>query len=177
MPPCGSTRRQDGDSNVENNPPMALQIRRAREPYPRHATQTYWGIRYWGGHISSVMQGVCNRCMDGKRVVLEAGHHKKSLLLLINLGLSLTPPPQAFLVPASIPSVIIVRIVVRMEEKNKPDAASVNVSEKNDGGARDSAQGGAGMLEKQTRTRRLFSTPQLFAFSLVYLGTWYSIAT
>ncbi|KAG8162111.1 hypothetical protein KVR01_007876 [Diaporthe batatas] len=67
--------------------------------------------------------------------------------------------------------------MVSMEEKGKRDAASINVSEKNDGGARDSAEGGSGMLEKQTRTRRLFSTPQLFAFSLVYLGTWYSIAT
>lgn len=64
-----------------------------------------------------------------------------------------------------------------MEEKYKPDAASIKVSEKNNGGARDGAQGEPGMLEKQTRTRRLFSTPQLFAFSLVYLGTWYSIAT
>lgn len=64
-----------------------------------------------------------------------------------------------------------------MEEKNKPDVASINVSDQSDGVPRDNAQGGAGMLEKQTRTRRLFSTPQLFAFSLVYLGTWYSIAT
>ncbi|KAM0814827.1 putative Amino acid/polyamine transporter I [Seiridium cardinale] len=30
------------------------------------------------------------------------------------------------------------------------------------------------VLEKQTRTRRLFSSVQLFAFNLVYLGTWYS---
>lgn len=64
-----------------------------------------------------------------------------------------------------------------MEEKDQPDVASVNVSDQSDGVPRDNAQGGVGMLEKQTRTRRLFSTPQLFAFSLVYLGTWYSIAT
>ncbi|KAH8777343.1 amino acid permease [Diaporthe sp. PMI_573] len=67
--------------------------------------------------------------------------------------------------------------MARMEEKDTPDVASTNVSEQNDDIARDNAQGGAGMLEKQTRTRRLFNTPQLFAFSLVYLGTWYSIAT
>jgi hypothetical protein len=67
--------------------------------------------------------------------------------------------------------------MARMEEKDTPDVASTNVSEQNDDVARDNAQGGAGMLEKQTRTRRLFNTPQLFAFSLVYLGTWYSIAT
>jgi hypothetical protein len=28
-------------------------------------------------------------------------------------------------------------------------------------------------LEKQAITRRLFSTPQLSAFNIVYLGTWY----
>lgn len=64
-----------------------------------------------------------------------------------------------------------------MKEKDRPDVASINVSDHSDGVPRDNPQGGAGMLEKQTRTRRLFSTPQLFAFSLVYLGTWYSIAT
>jgi hypothetical protein len=32
------------------------------------------------------------------------------------------------------------------------------------------------LLEKQTRTRRLFSRSQLFAFSLVYLGTGYYVA-
>lgn len=31
-------------------------------------------------------------------------------------------------------------------------------------------------LEKQTRTRRLFSSSQLFAFNIVYLGTWYYTA-
>ncbi|KAF3767606.1 hypothetical protein M406DRAFT_40378 [Cryphonectria parasitica EP155] len=34
----------------------------------------------------------------------------------------------------------------------------------------------ASLIERQTRTRRLFSMPQLFAFSIVYLGTWYSVA-
>lgn len=62
-----------------------------------------------------------------------------------------------------------------MEEKNKNDISLVIVSEQND--ARKDAKRGAATLEEQTRTRRLFSTPQLFAFSLVYLGTWYSIAT
>lgn len=32
------------------------------------------------------------------------------------------------------------------------------------------------LLQEQTRTRRLFSTPQLFAFSVVYLGTGYYVA-
>lgn len=30
----------------------------------------------------------------------------------------------------------------------------------------------ASLLEKQTRTRRLFSSAQLFSFSLCYRGTW-----
>lgn len=30
----------------------------------------------------------------------------------------------------------------------------------------------AAFLQKQTRTRRLFNEKQLFAFSLVYMGTW-----
>lgn len=30
----------------------------------------------------------------------------------------------------------------------------------------------ASILEKQTRTRRLFSSAQLFCFSLIYLVTW-----
>lgn len=38
------------------------------------------------------------------------------------------------------------------------------------------AKDGTTLLETQTRTRRLFSQAQLFAFSLVYLGTWYSTA-
>lgn len=66
---------------------------------------------------------------------------------------------------------------ITMEENDKNGVSSINVSEQNDAVARDDAKRGAATLEKQTRTRRLFSTPQLFAFSLVYLGTWYSIAT
>lgn len=68
-------------------------------------------------------------------------------------------------------------VSITMEEKDKNEVSSINVSEQNDAVARDDAKRGAATLEKQTRTRRLFSTPQLFAFSLVYLGTWYSIAT
>lgn len=64
-----------------------------------------------------------------------------------------------------------------MGEKDKSGVSSIKVSEQNDAVAQDGAKTGAGTLEEQTRTRRLFSTPQLFAFSLVYLGTWYSIAT
>jgi hypothetical protein len=37
-----------------------------------------------------------------------------------------------------------------------------------------SASPSVSKMEKQTRTRRLFSGPQLFAFNLVYLGIWYS---
>lgn len=35
----------------------------------------------------------------------------------------------------------------------------------------------ASLVEKQTRTRRLFSTSQLFAFSLVYFVTWAGLGT
>lgn len=38
------------------------------------------------------------------------------------------------------------------------------------------AQQDQSLLEKQTRTLRLFSRSQLFAFSLVYLGTGYYVA-
>lgn len=38
------------------------------------------------------------------------------------------------------------------------------------------AQQDQSLLEKQTRTLRLFSRLQLFAFSLVYLGTGYYVA-
>lgn len=38
------------------------------------------------------------------------------------------------------------------------------------------AQQDESLLEKQTRTLRLFSRSQLFAFSLVYLGTGYYVA-
>lgn len=32
------------------------------------------------------------------------------------------------------------------------------------------------LVEQQTRTRRLFAFPQLFAFALMYVGTWYAVA-
>lgn len=55
------------------------------------------------------------------------------------------------------------------------EMSSIKVSEDSpDPGA--SKQDTASIIEKQTRTRRLFSMPQLFAFALVYLGTWYSVA-
>lgn len=38
------------------------------------------------------------------------------------------------------------------------------------------AQQDQSLLEKQTRTLRIFSRSQLFAFSLVYLGTGYYVA-
>lgn len=53
----------------------------------------------------------------------------------------------------------------------KQEAGVVNVSEQDGGSSHD-----ASLIEQQTRTRRLFSYPQLFAFSLVYLGTWYCTA-
>lgn len=34
----------------------------------------------------------------------------------------------------------------------------------------------ASLVEQQTRTLRLFSMSQLFAFVLLYLGTWHSVA-
>lgn len=33
----------------------------------------------------------------------------------------------------------------------------------------------AAFLQRQTRTRRLFNEKQLFAFSLVYMGTWNAV--
>lgn len=64
-----------------------------------------------------------------------------------------------------------------MGEKDENGVSSIKVSEQNDAAAQDGAKTGADTLEEHTRTRRSFSTPQLFAFSLVYVGTWYSIAT
>lgn len=66
-----------------------------------------------------------------------------------------------------------------MSGYEKRELSSMVVSERNDPTV--SAYGGAGkdaisIVEKQTRTRRLFSFSQLFSFSLVYLGTWYCTA-
>lgn len=57
-------------------------------------------------------------------------------------------------------------------EKHEP--GSINVSEK--AAAFDDRKDGPSALETQTRTRRLFSLPQLFSFSLVYMATWYCVA-
>lgn len=40
------------------------------------------------------------------------------------------------------------------------------------GSSNGSPQEDNAFLHKQTRTRRLFNEKQLFAFSLVYMGTW-----
>lgn len=70
-----------------------------------------------------------------------------------------------------------------MGSGEKYDLSSANVSETlsdsaspADAGSSKDNHGGVTLLEAQTRTRRLFSQAQLFAFSLVYLGTWFSSA-
>lgn len=65
-----------------------------------------------------------------------------------------------------------------MEASKTRATASVNASEDAKGTPPDNKVGvdGSSLLEKQTRTRRLFSYSQLFSFSLVYLGTWYCTA-
>lgn len=50
---------------------------------------------------------------------------------------------------------------------SKFNATESNVQEK-----QDKPPENASILEKQTRTRRLFSSAQLFCFSLIYLVTW-----
>lgn len=58
----------------------------------------------------------------------------------------------------------------------RPKDGCVDVSIK--GGPSPSELGGAAVsstLEMQTRTRRLFSFPQLFAFSLSYMSIWAGI--
>lgn len=56
----------------------------------------------------------------------------------------------------------------------KHESGSINVSEK--AATFDNRKDGPSALETQTRTRRLFSLPQLFSFSLVYMATWYCVA-
>lgn len=56
----------------------------------------------------------------------------------------------------------------------KFEMADIKVAERNgSSGGVDSAS----LIERQTRTRRLFSTSQLFAFSLVYFVTWAGLGT
>lgn len=62
-----------------------------------------------------------------------------------------------------------------MATVEKMDGVSIQVSDQG-GSTSDKPGYQATLIEQQTRTRRLFSMPQLFAFSLVYLGTWYSVA-
>lgn len=57
--------------------------------------------------------------------------------------------------------------------EQKFEMSDIKVSEQGSGGRPDSAS----LIEKQTRTRRLFSTSQLFAFSLVYFVTWGGLGT
>ena len=62
-----------------------------------------------------------------------------------------------------------------MDINEKPEPGSVNVSEK--GATSDDAVDNSSLLVTQTRTRRLFSLPQLFSFSFVYMATWFCVAT
>lgn len=50
--------------------------------------------------------------------------------------------------------------------------SKLNVTEPNVQEKQDKPPENASILEKQTRTRRLFSSAQLFCFSLIYLVTW-----
>lgn len=62
---------------------------------------------------------------------------------------------------------------ITMANGEKQQSGSINVSEKaaTFGSPKDDSA-----LATQTRTRRLFSLPQLFSFSLVYMATWYCVA-
>ncbi|KAH8204505.1 hypothetical protein TruAng_001279 [Truncatella angustata] len=60
-----------------------------------------------------------------------------------------------------------------MAQDDKFELNTINVSEE-PMAMGDKPSHSASALEQQTRTRRLFSSAQLFAFNLVYLGTWYS---
>ncbi|KAI1879116.1 hypothetical protein JX265_003293 [Neoarthrinium moseri] len=62
-----------------------------------------------------------------------------------------------------------------MSLDNKPEFNSANVLEQSVQIGDDQASS-VTLVEKQTRTRRLFSTTQLFALNIVYLGTWYNTA-
>lgn len=62
-----------------------------------------------------------------------------------------------------------------MGNNEKQQLGPINVSEKA-ATLDDGRDDGPSALETQIRTRRLFSLPQLFSFSLVYMGTWYCVA-
>lgn len=63
-----------------------------------------------------------------------------------------------------------------METNDKQELSTVKVHDRTSPGAVDSPKDGSLVLVTQTRTRRLFSLPQLFSFSLVYMATWYCVA-
>lgn len=57
----------------------------------------------------------------------------------------------------------------------RPTSRELASTLKSQESSRSSPQENAAFLEKQTRTRRLFNEKQLFAFSLVYMGTWSAV--
>lgn len=63
-----------------------------------------------------------------------------------------------------------------MESNDKHELSTIKVHDQNSLAAVDSPKDGSSVLVAQTRTRRLFSLPQLFSFSLVYMATWYCVA-
>lgn len=63
-----------------------------------------------------------------------------------------------------------------MESNDKHELSTIKVHDRNSPAAVNSPKDGSSVLVAQTRTRRLFSLPQLFSFSLVYMATWYCVA-
>lgn len=63
-----------------------------------------------------------------------------------------------------------------METNDKQELSTIKVHDRNSSAVVDSPKDGSSVLVAQTRTRRLFSLPQLFSFSLVYMATWYCVA-
>lgn len=63
-----------------------------------------------------------------------------------------------------------------METDDKHELSTVKVHDRPSPATVDSPKDGSSILVAQTRTRRLFSLPQLFSFSLVYMATWYCVA-
>lgn len=60
-----------------------------------------------------------------------------------------------------------------MDSGPKYDLGPINVDVSVQPQAPDSRD--ASLLEKQTRTRRLFSSTTLFFFSMCYMGTWFAV--
>lgn len=63
-----------------------------------------------------------------------------------------------------------------MENDDKQELSTIKVYDQSSPPAVDGSKDGSSILVTQTRTRRLFSLPQLFSFSLVYMATWYCVA-